>query len=288
MTEIPVSVAAPELFGTGPLLGNLDRLRELRDFGFTALELWSPWQVDSTNVAEVRAALDSLGMTVSCVSSPSYLHGETTGEGGRLIAASITLAAELGAGRVNTYFGHGGTGDDRAAASTYARMVEPLLRQADAADVTIVLENEFDAFGHDPEHYDISRRARSLHHLVRLVDHPRFRLNFDAANFACAGENVAAAAALLAPDVGYVHVKDVVTVAPEEDGGAPEWNRYTDGDNAYRTVQLGTGEVPWSEVLDRLAAVGYDGPFTLEPHCRADALFTQLAVSRSYIQGSVA
>lgn len=283
MTKMPVAVAAPELFGTGPLLGDLDRLREVRELGFTALELWCPWQVDESNVSDVRDALHSLGMTVACVSSPSHLHGEPTGEGHRLISASIAIAAELGATRVNTYFGHGGTGDDREAARTYAGLVAPLLRQAEAAGVTIVLENEFDAFGHDPEHYDISRRAQSLHHLVQLVDHPRFRLNFDAANFACSGEDVAEAVALLAPAVGYVHVKDIITVSREHSDEAAEGMRYTDGDNTYRTVRLGTGQVPWTEVLDRLAEAGYDGPFTLEPHCRAEFLHAQLAASRSFL-----
>ncbi|MEI7033337.1 sugar phosphate isomerase/epimerase family protein [Streptomyces pratensis] len=283
MTETLLTVAAPELFGTGPLLGGLARVEELRSLGFTALELWCPWQVDETNATEVRTALDGLGMTVACVSSPSYLHGETTGAGRRLIGTSIAIAAELGAARVNTYFGHGGTGDDRAAAAAYARLVAPLLRQADAAGVTIVMENEFDAFGHDPEHYDISRRAASLRHLVELVDHPRFRLNFDAANFACAGEDVAEAAALLASYTGYVHVKDVVTVTDGQDGGATDGNTYTDGDTTYRTVPLGTGEVPWTEVLGRLAEAGYDGPFTLEPHCRPSALHAQLTASRAFL-----
>jgi sugar phosphate isomerase/epimerase len=281
-----LTVAAPEIFGTAALLGNLDRLDPVIELGFTALELWAPWQVTEDDVAPVGTALRARGVTVTCVSSPSYLHGESTGEGRRLIESSIRIARDLGASRVNTYFGHGGDGDDEQAAERYAELVAPLLDRAEQAGVTLVLENEFDGFGHDPEHYDISRRAASLRRLVEIVDHPAFRLNFDAANFACAGADVAGAAALLAPHVGYVHVKDVIEVARGHDGVAAGWNTYTDGDNTYQTVELGLGIVPWREVLDSLAAAGYAGPFTLEPHCQADQLPEQLSASRAFLTGT--
>jgi sugar phosphate isomerase/epimerase len=283
MAKSVLAVAAPEFLRTGALLGRLDAVSVIRDLGFTELELWCPWQVDENNAAEVRSELDAIGITVACVSSPSYLHGESTGEGFELISSSIRIAQVLGAHRVNTYFGHGGDGDDFTAAATYARLVAPLIEQAEAAGVIIVMENEFDGFGHDPEHFDISRRADSLRYLVKLIDHPNFRLNFDAANFACAGQDVSAAAAILAPYVGYVHVKDVVPAEPGTDGTAAGWNTYTDGDNAYRTVRLGTGAVPWADVLDRLEEAGYEGPFTLEPHCRSEDLPAQLAVSRDFL-----
>ncbi|ONK10492.1 sugar phosphate isomerase/epimerase family protein [Streptomyces sp. MP131-18] len=278
-----LTVAAPEFVGTEPLVDSLDRLTVLRDLGVSALELWSPWQVTEDDAAEVGAALQAAGLRVACVSSPSYLHGEETGSGRRLVESSIRIARELGADRVNTYFGHGGDGDDRHAARTYAGLVAPLLDRAAEAGVRVVLENEFDGFGHDPEHYDISRRAESLRYLVEVVDHPAFGLTFDAANFVCAGEEAAKAAALLAPHVGYVHVKDVIRVAPGHDGAAAGWNTYTDGDHTYQTVELGTGEVPWDAVLDRLEAAGYDGPFTLEPHCQPGLLADQLAVSVAYL-----
>ena len=283
MAEMALAVAAPEFLGTGPLLGRLDAVAAIRTLGFTSLELWSPWQVDEDNAAEVRAEMAGIGMAVSCVSTPSYLHGETTGEGFRLIGSSIRIAQVLGAHRVNTYFGHGGDGGDSKAAATYARLVAPLVEQAEAAGVIIVMENEFDGFGHDPQHFDISRRASSLRHLVTLIGSPSFQLNFDAANFACAGQDVSEAAATLAPYVGYVHVKDVVAVERGHDGTAVGWNTYTDGNNTYQTVELGTGTVPWTDVLGRLDEACYAGPFTLEPHCRSEDLPARLTASRDFL-----
>ncbi|GAB3066830.1 sugar phosphate isomerase/epimerase family protein [Micromonospora schwarzwaldensis] len=278
-----LAVAAPEFFGTGPLLGRVDHLRVLRDLGIDALELWSPWQVTEDDAADVRAALDAAGLRTACVSTPSYLHGEETGEGRALISSSIRIARLLGAVRVNTYFGHGGDGDDRRAADRYARLVAPLLDQAAEAGVLVVLENEFDGFGHDPEHHDISRRASSLAHLMTVVDHPALRLNFDAANFRCAGEDPGRAAALLAPYVGYVHVKDVIEIGGQRPGAESGWHTYTDGSTAFQTTELGTGEVPWTDVLHELDRVGYTGPLTLEPHCQPELLVDQLRAGVAYL-----
>jgi len=276
-------LAAPELAGSDSIDPAHRMLDALPGLGISGLELWYPWQVEEPRAEAVRTMLAERGLSVRCVSSPSYLHGEPTGKGYALIESSIRVAAQVGATHVNTYFGHGGDGDDRHAARTYATLATPLLDKAAEAGVTVVLENEFDGFGHDPEHYDISRRAESLLHLVEVVDHPAFQLNFDAANFACAGEDVAKAAALLAPHVRYVHVKDVVTVEHGHDGVSAGWNTYTDGDDTYQTVELGTGEVPWDEVLDQLERAGYYGPFALEPHCRRDLLPAQLAASVTYL-----
>jgi sugar phosphate isomerase/epimerase len=283
VTSRELVVAIPEFVGAGPLVGALDQLAVLQKLGVNAVELWTPWQVTEHSAGEIRAVLDAAKLRVACVSSPSYLHGDQTGTGRTLIESSIRIARAIGAPRVNTYFGHGGDGDDRHAARTYAELVAPLLDQAATASVLIVLENEFDGFGHDPEHYDISRRPESLLHLVEVIDHQAFRLNFDAANFACAGADVARAAALLTPHVGYVHVKDVVTVEPGTDGAALGWKNFVDGDTTYQTVELGTGEVPWGDVLGQLGRAGYDGPFTLEPHCQPELLAEQLAVSVAYL-----
>lgn len=283
MTVRELAVAAPEFLGTGALLGSLDPFVTLRDMGVASVELWSPWQVTEANTDEVRASLATAGLGVACISTPSYLYGEETGAGRTLIESSIRIARQLGANRVNTYFGHGGDGDDAHAAANYAELATPLLDLAEEAGISVVLENEFDAFGQDPRHTDISRRAQSLLYLVETVNHSAFRLNFDAANFTCAGEDVAKAVALLAKYIGYVHVKDVITLHRGKEVAAPGWNIYTDGDRTYQTVEMGTGEVPWGDVLVQLASAGYDGPFTLEPHCDRALLPEQLAVSVAYL-----
>jgi inosose dehydratase len=269
-----LAVALPELLGRDSLLDHPDALDRVRGNGFDAVELWHPWQVTRDDAPAVRRLLDAHGVRAACVASPSYLHGEPTGDGRRLVEASIDVAVELGAEVVDTYFGHGGD-DDATSVDTYARLVAPVLDRAERAGVTVVIENEFDAFGHDPGHTDVSRRPKSLLRLMEVVAHPRLGLNLDAANFYCAAADVREAAALLAPYVRYLHVKDVAEGAAAGDG----WHSYTDGDRAYRTCRLGAGAVPWPDVVAALRGAGYAGWATFEPHCDAALLPDELRLA---------
>ena len=257
-------------------------LEEVVRLGVNHVELWIPRHATVHTARAVGNLLERRGLRTACVSSPSYLHGDESGQGARLIGESIEIAQVLGAPFVNTYFGHGGDGDDTEAAHHYARCLSGLLWRAELVNVTIVLENEFDAFGHDPDHVDISRRPEALKQLVDIVGSPNFKLNFDAANFRCVGEDAAAAACALAPDVAYVHVKDVVELRKGRNPD-PGWKRYSDGDRVYQSVQLGQGEVPWARILKTFNSVGFHGFFTLEPHCEADNLVAELQASLSYL-----
>lgn len=254
-----------------------DWLEQVRRTELPLVELWLPWHVSIDRVEAVGRRLEQSDVAVACISSPSFLHGDD-GRGAALVAESIEVAAALGAGVVNTYFGHGGNGDDRAAAQRYARLVEGLVGAAERRGVTIALENEFDAFGHDPEHFDISRRAGSLELLVELVASPSFGLNLDPANFLCAGEDVESAAARLARLAAYVHVKDVRELRA---GDVPDagWQTFLDGHRRFQTVRLGEGAVPWRFVMDRLREAGYDGTFTVEPHCDRSVVVEEIRAS---------
>lgn len=287
------AVAAPEMLGDGPLPADAGEVLDALGVPITALELWCPWQVSLANVQQVRRGLRAAGITVACVSSPSFLHGNSDGSGRRLISESIAVAGLLGADRVNTYFGHGGDGDDDRAINNYAREVEPLLHEAEQTGVTIVLENEFDAFGRDPEHRDVSRRPGALLRLMQVIDHPRLKLNFDAANFFCAQVDPAQAIEELAPHVAYVHVKDVAALGATSDLTHQKatavresgWRIYQDGDLAYQTTELVEGDVDWAAIVQRLDRCAYDGYYTFEPHCDATALPAQLASAIRCLSG---
>jgi sugar phosphate isomerase/epimerase len=268
------AVSVADLVGRAP---PPDWLEHVRRTGAPLVELWLPWHVSLERVEEVGRRLEQLDVAVACISSPSFLHGDD-GRGAALVAESIEVAAALGAGVVNTYFGHGGDGDDRAAAQRYCRLVGDLVGAAERRGVTITLENEFDAFGHDPEHFDISRRAESLELLVDLVASPSFRLNLDPANLLCAGEDVEAAAARLAPLAGYVHVKDVKELGAQ-DVPDPRWQTFSDGQRRFQMTRMGEGAVPWRSVMKHLHEAGYDGTFTVEPHCERSVAVEEIRAS---------
>lgn len=233
--------------------------------GAEGLEVWYPENF-STGVESSFATL--AGAPVTCVASGSELGKEDPAADIELLRAAITAAHRLDAPFANTYFGPPGWYDDTRTIDRYARAVTGCLDHAASLGITVVLENEFDAFGHDPEHADPSRRPESLRRLVDLVGHPAFGLNFDAANMVCAGvDDVFGAFDLLQDAVRYAHVKDVIAIADREsvlDG----WTAYRDGDRWYSTCPLGTGLVPWDRLLPKLAA--RVPTLTLEPHSGAE------------------
>ncbi|GGZ01369.1 hypothetical protein GCM10010300_51700 [Streptomyces olivaceoviridis] len=257
-------------------------LRTADEVGVTAIELWSPenLRTESGGDAEARLAAWSGRVVAVSVGVENAETEDVPGNRARLIDA-LELADRVGAPVVNTYFGAPGYRDDRRTAEVLARNLEPVLRRAESLGVTLVLENEFDAFGRDRYRGDLTRRPDALRAAVRQIGSPRLRLNFDAANFYCAGvEPFPYAFDVLAEDVEYLHVKDIRyadTTRPEPDG---PWVRYHDYDRAYETTALGTGAVNWPGLLAGLAANGYSGPLTLEPHARREhrtAAFAQAA-----------
>jgi sugar phosphate isomerase/epimerase len=271
-------------------------LRSAERVGVDAIELWCPENLtaDGTHgTHDADRALARLadwpGQVVAV--SAGVEAGETVdvpGTRARLVEA-VELADRLGAPVVNTYFGAPGYRDDQRAGDVFARNLEPVLRRAEALGVTIVLENEFDAFGRDRVRGDPTRRPDALRELLRRVGSERLRLNFDAANFYCAGvEPFPYAYDVLAADIAYLHVKDIRTAdpaVPEQDGS---WNRYHDYDRAYVTTELGSGAVNWVGLLARLARHGYSGPLTLEPHARGEHREAAFAQGVAWLRAEIA
>lgn len=276
--RFPIAVSGTEFEegeGIGPLA---DTARAL---GVDRVELWHPRNTAREGVDAARARLLTAGLSVACVSTGSELYRNGGSRGDQaLLLEGVELAARCGAPVANTYFGWAAVRDDEKAIETYTRLLSPCLARAEALGVTIVLENEFDAFGHDGARSDVTRRPEALRRLVERVGSPSFRLNFDAANFLCANVDPLAAFDALAPFVAYVHVKDVRGVA--QDAPSAGYKRYRDEDRLYETTPLGEGAVDWPTLLSRLAADGYAGALTLEPHAEADrraAGFAQAAAA---------
>ncbi|MFJ2400894.1 sugar phosphate isomerase/epimerase family protein [Streptomyces xanthochromogenes] len=249
-----------------------------------AVEFWYPKNGRRDGVDAALHKLDRAGLHIACVSTPSHLYGAGGADGVALLHEAITLAARTGASRVNTYFGHAPVVDDERAIAAYADALAPVLDHAAAQKVVVVLENEFDAFGWDPLGSDITRRPTALAALFTRVGSPWFGLNFDAANFLCAGVSPGRyALPLLLPRVRYAHVKDVRRASLETPREG--WVRYTDHGRAYDTTSLGTGELDWPTMITGLAAAGYDGYLTLEPHCTASGLLAETAHAADHLRG---
>lgn len=264
----PVIAVSGTEFRDAPVRDLLDTADRV---GVDALELWFPENFTATGSHATGRAVAGWGGRVVAVSAGVEL-GETHDVPhavGRLIKA-IEVADGFGCRRVNTYFGAPGFRDDTVSGDNFLRNIAPALRRAEQLGTTVVLENEFDAFGRDDKCGDLTRRPSALRALVQRSDSAHLRLNFDAANFYCAGiEPYPYAYGVVRDFIGYAHVKDVRLADLDEPDEDPAWHQYRDYDRSYVTTWLGAGAVNWSGLVDRLCADGYDGPLTLEPHARA-------------------
>jgi sugar phosphate isomerase/epimerase len=248
-------------------------IESARELEISFLELWYPRNTGASGLERTLEAIEEAGLRVACVSTGSELYRRGGSlEDQSLLIEAIELAARVGARFVNTYFGYHAVRDDEAAIAAYRSLLQPCLVRAEKHGVTIVLENEFNAFGVDTAASDITRRPSSLRRLFEEVDSPLFRANFDACNFYCAGvEPYPHAYELLRPYIAYCHVKDGALYQSATDGGAAEgWRRFTDYDNEYVMRPLGEGAIPWANLLRSLSASDYDGFLTLEPHSAAE------------------
>lgn len=223
-----------------------EQCRILTDLGMTQLELRSAWDVnvsrlDPDQLDRVATTLAENGVAVSCIGSPIGKTGLTDDpdEHLALLTRCVAVAERLGAPYVRVFSFRvdepGRPADRDLVLSRYAAMA----KVAERAGVVLLHENETGMWGDTPE------RCVDL---VESVGSPAVRLTWDPANYVAAGlRPFDDAYAPVRPYLEYLQVKDKVratdTVVPAGDGD---------------------GQIP--ETLQALAADGFDGVFSLEPH----------------------
>lgn len=218
----------------------------LAELGMTRLELRSAWDVnvsdlDTDQVDRVSAIVSDHGLAVSCVASPigKIALTDDIDEHLERLGRCVRTAARLGAPFVRVFsfrVSEPGLPADR---EVVLRWTAAMARVAEQAGVVLLHENETGMWGDTPQ------RCVDL---VESVGSAAFRLTWDPANYVAAGLSpFDDAYSLVRPYLEYVQVKDKVratdTVVPA--GG-------------------GDGQIP--ETLRALAADGFDGVFSLEPH----------------------
>ena len=242
--------------------------------GIEWLELFHGVNWTEEDAEQVIAEVAAHGLRLSSVDALSQLYRRTPRAADRnqqLLLRQIEVAAAAGAPYVITYFGHAGERDDRRAIHVYLERLAPCLEQAEQANVTILLENEFDAACVDPNGSDITRRPEVVRELIERAGSARFRTNFDPSNYHFAGvEPFPYAYEVLEDLIEYVHVKDGHRLSPF--GSAPDselWDRARDGpDREYAWCRVGEGAVNWDGLLRALERRGYSGFIAVEPHSR--------------------
>jgi sugar phosphate isomerase/epimerase len=221
-----------------------EQCRVLDDLGMTCLEFRSAWgtnvsDLDGAQLTRAASTMAEHGIAVTCIGSPI---GKIRADGdfdehrarlGRCLVAAQRLDAPYV--RVFSFF----TDSPQRDRDVVLHRMGLLAKDAEAAGVVLLHENESGTFGNDPQ--------RCLD-LVESVGSPALRLTWDPANFVAEGVRpFDDAYPVLRPYVEHLQIKDKVA-------------------STDTVVPAGAGDGQIAETLAALREDGFDGVFSLEPH----------------------
>ncbi|WP_045731806.1 sugar phosphate isomerase/epimerase family protein [Pseudarthrobacter chlorophenolicus] len=171
---------------------------------------------------------------------------------------AIETAHLLGADRVRVYAGSWHPGDaDHAARWTKLRdALQTLAPEAAQAGVRLCVENHFGT---------MTQTAAETAALVREVAHPAVRVLYDQTNLTFThDETFEQAFEVQGGLIGHVHVKDLVFTDSSATFRATETARVNASERSVRSRVIGTGILPWREILTSLLRHGYDDLLSIE------------------------
>jgi len=225
-----------------------EQLDTLADESIRFVELRSVWDknvLDLTDdeIRTVGAAMSGRGIGVSSIGSPigKVPIDEDFAPHLERFRRALHVAKVLKAPYVRVFSFFVPAGKDPAVYrdEVLGRM-GALAREAEAAGVVLVHENEKEIYG------DVPSRCLDI---LTQVDSPYLRAAWDAANFVQCGVDRPYQAGYhsLRPYVEYVHVKDALA-------------------GSGTVVPAGEGDGEIRETISALHGSGFDGFFSLEPH----------------------
>jgi sugar phosphate isomerase/epimerase len=219
----------------------------LTELGITFVEFRSAWDVnvlelDDAQLDEAARILAANNLSVSSIGSPiGKINIDDDFDAHVLrMERALLVAEKLKAPymRIFSFF----LRPDQAPADhrdEVIRRMRVLAEMAQAAGVVLLHENEKEIFG------DIPERVLDI---VTSVNLPSLKLAWDAANYVQVGVTpFTEAYALLRPHTVYIQIKDAVLATGE-------------------VVPAGEGDGQIRETVRALAADGFDGFFSMEPH----------------------
>ncbi|MET3905170.1 sugar phosphate isomerase/epimerase family protein [Paenarthrobacter sp. 4246] len=171
---------------------------------------------------------------------------------------AIDTAHLLGADRVRVYAGswHAGDTDHAARWGQLRKALETLAPEAQQAGVRLCVENHFGT---------MTQTAADTAALVREIALPSVRVLYDQANLTFThDENYEEAFAVQGDLIGHVHVKDLVFTDPNAAFRATETARVNASERAVRSRVVGSGVIPWTQILAALLQHGYDDVLSIE------------------------
>jgi sugar phosphate isomerase/epimerase len=171
---------------------------------------------------------------------------------------AIETAHLLGADRVRVYAGswHPGDADHARRWARLREALQTLAPEAEQAGVRLCVENHFGT---------MTQTAAETAALVREIAHPAVRVLYDQANLTFThDETFEQAFDVQGGLIGHVHVKDLVFTDPSAAFRATETARVNASERSVRSRVIGSGVLPWPEILAALLRHGYDDLLSIE------------------------
>jgi len=219
----------------------------LNDLGITHVEFRSAWgtnvlDLTDEQIESAAAILADHGLSLSSIGSPLGKINVEDDFDAHLVRAdrALAVARRLGAPfiRIFSFF----LRPDQAPAKhrdEVLRRMSALAARAEPTGIVLLHENEKDIYG------DVPERVLDI---VESVGSPALRLAWDPANFVQVGVTpFTDGYAQLRPHTVYVQIKDALLATGE-------------------VVPAGEGDGQVRETVRALAADGFDGFFSMEPH----------------------
>lgn len=238
-------------------------LDRLKDIGYDGIEsfIGSP---DINEYKEMGIYAKNIGLEVTSVfvlgapENPISVDEKVRKKSLERIKWAVDRAVDLGSKTICGPFhsAHGHFSYEAPVEDEYKRAAEVLHAAAEyakQADVIFAFEavNRFETY--------LCNTMQQLAKLVELVDHPNARAMYDSHHANIEEKNIEQAIQLIQPHLHYVHIS-------ENDRGTP-----------------GMGLCRWDETFDALAAIKYEGWYTIEAFSRADPDFANsINVWREY------
>ncbi len=220
----------------------------LAALGARLVEVRSAWGVNVIDLSDeqlhdLAARLHARGMAVSAVASPIGKVSVALPVSHELdrLERALHAAQVLSAPYIRLFSFYPEAGEPHAAMrEAVMERMRALTRRAEQTPVVLLHENEKDIYGDTPE--------RVLD-IMRTVESPTLRVAWDSANFVQVGctRPHSAGYALLRPYLEYLQVKDAVA-------------------GSGLVVPAGAGDGQLLETIAALAADGFNGVASLEPH----------------------
>lgn len=217
---------------------------------------------DAAAARRARAIADAEGVPIVALTPYTTAINavdQSTWQGGvDELRGCIGTAHEVGARKVRVYAGswHADSEGHEAHWDRLREALTVLGADAAAAGVTLCVENHFGT---------MTQTAADTARLVREVDSPAVRVLYDQANLTFTHDETWEQAFAVQGDLlGHVHVKDLEFKDPNAPFRASETARVKAEERAVRSRVVGTGILPWQQILAELARRGYDDVLSLE------------------------